>query len=222
MKKLGIIGGAGPLASALFYETLVYESYRLQRPLPEIVLLNYPFSRGLTPQEKEENGPVVRQELLHCLHAVKNSGATTAVVVCNTLHLELQKLLFPKNLQAISLPHLVLAEIRAQQKTRLLLLGTENTCNSPLYRKSGLTIFSPSKEGQKVVNEVIDRILEGSVSQADARKIDEVIHTFPEEIDGVILGCTDLPVLHHHVPLKTTKTIYDSVKIPAKTLMRYL
>src|SRR5690348_2579881 len=91
MKKLGIIGGAGPLASALFYETLVYESYRLRYPLPEILLLNYPFSRGLTPQESQENGVMVREELLHCLKVLEEAGAEVGILVCNTLHLELAK-----------------------------------------------------------------------------------------------------------------------------------
>lgn len=91
MKKLGIIGGAGPLASALFYETLVHECYRLQYPLPEMLLLNYPFNRELTPEEKRENGATLHMELLHCLNTLETVGATVAILVCNTLHLELAK-----------------------------------------------------------------------------------------------------------------------------------
>lgn len=121
MKKLGIIGGAGPLASALFYETLVHECYRLQRPLPEILLLNYPFNRGLTPEENRENGAVVQTELLHCLNALEAGGAAVAVLVCNTLHLELAKA--PRgSVRFFPIPDLVLEEIRVQKGTRFLLL----------------------------------------------------------------------------------------------------
>lgn len=116
----------------------------------------------------------------------------------------------------------MLDEIRAQKGERLLLLGTQNTCNSSLYQQSDLTIFRPSREGQRVIDEVIDHVLEGKISKGDARLIEHVIRSFPEEIDGVILGCTDLPVLHHHFPIQSGKPIYDSVKIPAKTVLRLL
>lgn len=222
MKKLGIIGGAGPLASALFYETLVYESYRLQRPLPEILLLNYPFTRGLTPDEHQQNGAMVRRELLHCLKTLESGGVAVAVLVCNTLHVELAKT--PQgSVRFLPIPGLMLEEIRAQKKgTRLLLLGTQNTCSSPLYDQPGLTIFRPSPGKQMIVDEAINHVLEGNISEADARSIEDVIKTFPEEIDGVILGCSDLPVLHHHFPIHTDKLIYDSVKIPAKAILRFL
>lgn len=221
MKKLGIIGGAGPLASALFYETLVHECYRQHLSLPEILLLNYPFSRVLTPEEKKENSSFVRKELLHCLCALEKGGAAVGVLVCNTLHLELANIT-SNQLPFLSLPDLVLEEIRNQKTRRLLLLGTQNTCLSSLYRQSGVTIFCPSPEGQKVVDKAIDHVLKGDISENDAHLIEKVIKEFPEAIDGVILGCTDLPVLHHYFPIQADKPIYDSIKIAAKTIMRFL
>lgn len=221
MKKLGIIGGAGPLASALFYETLVCEAYRLKRPLPEILLLNYPFRRGLTPAEKRENGLAVREELLHCMRALEEGGATVGLLVCNTLHLELARLP-ERGISFLQIPNLVVEQIGAQRGKRLLLLATQNTCSSSLYRGEGREIFCPSTKEQKLVDAAIDRILEGDIRESDSRAIEELIRTFPEEIDGVILGCTDLPVLHHHFPLRSAQPIYDSVKIPAKTILRFL
>jgi aspartate racemase len=219
VKKLGIIGGAGPLASALFYETLVHECYRLKQQLPEMLLLNYPFIRGLTPKEKKKNRSLLRDELLHCLGILKQGGAQAAVLVCNTLHLELA-LLPQHSLRFFPIPDLVLKKIKKKGGKRLLLLGTQNTCLSSLYQECGLTIFCPTS--QRLVDEAIDRVLEGKVLESDSRLISELINTFPEEIDGVILGCTDLPVLHHRFPLCTNKIIYDSVKIPAQTILRYL
>lgn len=221
MKKLGIIGGAGPLASALFYETLVHESYRLGSPLPEIFLLNYPFNRGLTPQESQDNGAIVREELLHCLKVLEEAGAEVGVLVCNTLHLELANV--PRgSVRFQRIPDLVLEEIRENKSKRLLLLATQNTCGSSLYHQSDLTIFRPPLEAQKIVDGVIDRVLEGNFREHDSKKIGELIRYFPEEIDGVILGCTDLPVLHHHFPIRSEIPIYDSVKIPGKTIVRFL
>lgn len=219
MKKLGIIGGAGPLASALFYETLVHECYRLQLRLPEIIMLNYPFKRGLTPEENKKNGTAVREELSYCIDALEEGGAAVGVLVCNTLHLELAKI-DRGAVQFLSIPELVLNTIK--KGSRLLLLGTQNTCSSSLYQQEDIKILHPLADGQKIIDQAIDHVLEGIISIEDAQLIEQVIRTSLKEIDGVILGCTDLPVLHHHFPLQCDKPIYDSVKIPAKTILRYL
>jgi aspartate racemase len=209
MKKLGIIGGAGPLASALFYETLVHEIYRSQLPLPEIVLLNYPFERSQSQQQ-------LQCALSNCIQTLEEKGMQRAVLVCNTLHLELAKI-GQGAVQFFSIPQLVLGEIKPG--SRLLLLGTEKTCHSALYQMEGVTLFFPE---QQIVEKVIDHILKGKILIEDALILEKLIRDYPEEIDGVILGCTDLPVLHHHFPLQCDLPIYDSVKIPAKTLLRYL
>lgn len=220
-KKLGIIGGAGPLASALFYETLVHECYKLQRELPEILLLNYPFNRGLTPEENQQNYSLIRKELLHCVDALTTGGADIGVLVCNTLHLELAKV-SQESIRFLPIPDVVNETIKEQKGKRLLLLGSQNTCQSPLYRRNDLTILYPSPEGQKIVNAVINNVLIGKISTFDSILLEQLIKNYPEDIDGVILGCTDLPVLHHHHPLQLDKPIFDSVKIPAKTILRYL
>lgn len=221
MKKLGIIGGAGPLASALFYETLVHECYRLNGSLPEILLLNYPFTRLLKPEEKLQNSFRTQIELNYCLDALKMGGIEIAVLVCNTLHLELAKISL-RSIQFQKIPSLVLEDIGERKGERLLLLGTQNTCNSSLYQESGKTIFLPSSDEQQVVDKVIDHILEGKICKEDSSLLDDLIKNYSECIDGVILGCTDLPVLHHHFPLQTELSIYDSVKISAKSILRYL
>lgn len=221
MKKLGIIGGAGPLASSLFYETLVHESYHLGYSLPEMILINYPFTRGLTLQEREKNEAYIRNELVHCLNILKLTDAEIGVVVCNTLHSYIFSI--PQDgVMFFSLPQLVLREVGTLRNKRLLLLGTQNTCKSPLYRASGLTLVLPSEQEQSLVDRVIDRVLEGKILERDSHALTELVKKFSEKIDGVILGCTDLPVLHHHYPLHSDKPIYDSVKIPAKSILGLL
>jgi aspartate/glutamate racemase len=193
----------------------------LGRPIPEIFLLNYPFNRGLTPEESLDNGGVVREELRYCLKALEEAGAEVGVLVCNTLHLELA--IAPQGrVHFLRLPDLLLEEIHEKKSKRLLLLATRNTCNSSLYQQKDLTLFHPSREGQEVVDEVIDRVLMGHFCSQDSTHLEEVIRAFSEEIDGVILGCTDLPVLHHHFPICLSLPIYDSVKIPAQKIVRCL
>lgn len=219
MKKLGIIGGAGPLASSLLYETLIHESYALGRQVPEIVLINFPFTRGLSLDEGLANEKILEEELSHCIKILVKSGVETGVLACNTLHLILKKLPLSPILFH-HLPDLVAKAAQERRHHRLLILATENTCSSLLYQLDGIQVIYPATCDQNVINEVIDRVLEGKILEEDAHLIGQVIQEISRsnDFDGIVLGCTDFPVLHHRFPIKASKPIYDSIKISAKTL----
>lgn len=221
MTKLGIIGGAGPLASALFYEALVQECYHQQKTLPETLLVNFPFTRGLTPQESQSSGALLGQELRYCISLLEREQVARAVLICNTLHLELAHV-SQRSIPFLPIPECVVNRAASDQARRLLLLATQNTCRSSLYTRADIQMILPSAQDQRVVDQVIDNVLEGSLCAEDSQAIARVIAACSKRIDGVILGCTDLPVLHHHYPIQCQKTIYDSVKIPAQTLVRSL
>ncbi len=114
----------------------------------------------------------------------------------------------------------------AQEKEhhRLLILGTQNTRHSQLYQLEGIQTIYPSFEDQKLIDGIIDRVLEGKILKEDALLVSQVIQqtSLLHDFDGVVLGCTDFPVLHHHFPIPSLKPIYDSIKIPAKTLIGLL
>lgn len=223
MKKLGIIGGAGPLASALLYETVVHEAYSLGCKIPEILLINYPFTRGLSQDEGRRNQQTLRSELLYCLEILADNGVKMALLACNTLHLTLKELNVG-NICFQHIPEMVLKVAEEQKHNHLLILGTGNTCGSDLYRLPGIEVAYPSVEEQCKVGAIIDRVLEGKIRQEDGRSIEIIIKEISKRyvIDGVVLGCTELPVLHHHFPIKTALPIYDSIKIPAKKIVGLL
>jgi aspartate racemase len=219
MKKIGIIGGAGPLASALLYETLIQESYTLGRQVPEIVLINYPFTRGLSLNEGKENEKTIHNELSYCMQFLAKSGVELGVLACNTLHLFLKQHIHPA-IQFYHLPELVVKAAQSKQHHRLLILGTQNTCRSNLYQMTDVEVIYPSAQDQFTIDAIIDRVLEGKILKKDSSLVSRIINRTlqNESFDGVVLGCTDFPVLHHRFPISSLKPIYDSIKIPAKTL----
>lgn len=224
MKKLGIIGGAGPLASSLLYETLVRESYAQGCRVPEIILINYPFTRGLSLEEGKENEKLIHEQLKYCIQVLVKSGVELGILACNTLHLFLKQHLRASAIQFYHLPELVIQAAQSKQHHRLLILGTQNTCRSQLYQLGEIDPLYPSSQDQKIIDEVIDRVLRGRILKEDSLLMSHLIERicYLNSFDGVVLGCTDLPVLHHHFPISSEKPVYDSIKIPAKTLIGYL
>lgn len=220
MKKIGIIGGAGPLASALLYETLIQESYALRRQVPEIILINYPFTRGLSLKEGKENEITIHEELSYCIQMLARNGVDVGILACNTLHLYLKQHTHP-SIKFCYLPEIVIQAAQAKNHHRLLVLGTQNTCDSNLYQFAGIEVVYPSCQDQQIIDEVIDRVLEGKILKEDSLLVNQVIERVASQksFDGIVLGCTDFPVLHHRFPISSVKPIYDSIKIPAKTLV---
>lgn len=223
MKKIGIIGGAGPLAGALVFETIIRECYAGKKEIPEIFLINYPFTRILGEKERTENRHLAAEELRLCVDILIGRGVEIAILACNTLHLY-SETLFRKSISFLSLPKTVMNEAKKAGHRHLLVLGTRNTCRSNLYKDPDLEICYPPPDGQMKIDRIIDRILKGKICRRDASIIEDLLSELGADtrFDGVVLGCTELPVLHHHFPVRSSKFIYDSIKIPARTLRGYL
>ena len=145
------------------------------------------------------------------------------LLACNTLHLFLKQHSHP-SLHFFHLPELVVQAAQEKKHHRLLILGTQNTCRSHLYQFAKIQTVYPSFQDQEVIDKVIDRVLEGKILKEDSLLVGRVIEKTLQmtAFDGVVLGCTDFPVLHHHFHIPSVKPIYDSIKIPAKILVGIL
>lgn len=220
MKKVGIIGGAGPLASALFYEKLIFALHKRGLVIPEILLINYPFTRGLSIEEALNSESDIRNELSLCIDLFKKNGVEIAVLVCNTLH----RYLSEENLTFLFMPEQVILKLIANRHQRPLLLATENTINSALYYHPEIAFQSLSSLGQRMLDQIIERLLKGEILKEDARTLLALMDKEAKEkrCDAVILGCSDLTLLYHHFSLSSSYPIYDSVSIAIKSLVTVL
>jgi aspartate/glutamate racemase len=75
-----------------------------------------------------------------------------------------------------------------------------------------------------VIHHIIHHLLKGQIDASDALTLEYLIRTQAQKIafDAVILGCTELPLLHHHFPIRIDQPLYDSLHIPAKKIGAYL
>jgi len=221
MKKIGIIGGAGPLASALFYQTLIEACLGFDEQ-PEIVLINYPFTRGLSKEESTAHFAILVQELQYCVDVLHLQGVEVFSIVCNTLHSFLGCLNL-YGMENLSLPDSVMKKVEGKGVKTLLVLATETTMEQHVYQSQKVNVIYPHPEEQKIVSRVIDHVLSGEISKEDTLALQRCIEkvSLRHSIDGVVLGCTDLPVLHARFPLEWgTIPLFDSVKIAAKELYK--
>ena len=200
-KMIGILGGMGPEASAYFYRLLLeiaQEKYHAVQDTdyPPVVIYNLPLTGFDETGIRDERA--VRAQLIEGVKKLESFGAQYIVIACNTVHQ------FHADMQAaVSVPILNIVEESVTEAVRrgfrrVLLLTSESTNKSGLYRNAckiaGIEATSVSPEDQRTLNGIILRVMAGTQGQADIRAVDDIVKRLEGPADAVLLGCTELPL----------------------------
>ena len=202
MKKLGLIGGTGPESTLVYYKEinrLVNESCG-GKVFPEIAVesVNLFKALELVSQKKYDS---LTEYLLTAAKNLEKGGADVIALTAGTMHVVYNNLAEKLSVPLISIPETV-AELAVKKGfKRLGLLGTiftmENTFLSGAFAKRGIEVFVPSENDRVEVNRIIGQELEFGVVKEESREVlISQIKKMKEEqgIEGVILGCTELPL----------------------------
>jgi aspartate racemase len=230
MKKIGIIGGAGPFASALLLKNIVQELYKQgcksESEFPEILLVNHPFNITMcTTLNKQDDKPIICSVLQSCTDELLKQNVELLAIACNTFHLFAESI----NTQDAQLVHIAQATLEQAKKlelSRLLILGTSLSLTNHLYLAEEIECIPTPPLDQKKVDRIIFRILSGKILMRDALVLRCIIDSLTKKFncDGVVLGCTELPVLNSHFQLVKNRgnkgpVVLDTLQILAQKLV---
>ncbi|MBS0625665.1 MAG: aspartate/glutamate racemase family protein [Verrucomicrobia bacterium] len=211
-KTIGIIGGAGPIASAYLYSALLkicqsdYGAADFHQ-YPHIVLVSYPFVRGQIEK--------ITSDLSSCFNTLKSAGASVIGLACNTFH----GLLPPfSGAEFVHLIESSLNKAKSLSLSKPLILATQKTVEFKLYEQEGLDSLYPTPDEQGQVNAIIREVMRGHLSQGQTQTLQKIISQHPEA-DGVLLACTELPPIHQAFPLDLPIPIVDTVDVLARELL---
>jgi aspartate racemase len=199
MKRLGVLGGMGPAASAEFITRLIQQTpaTKDQEHIP-FVLWNEP--RVPDRSSSIRNGddrPL--PYLLQGMQVLKAVGCTTIVIPCNTAHFWYDELVKFK----IPILHIVDSVADALRDINVTgtigVMGTHATVELGLYQymlnKSGWDCITPTKEEMNnLVQPAIDLIKSGSIEEAHPMLMTVVKSLIDRGAKAVVLGCTEIPL----------------------------
>lgn len=211
-KTIGIIGGAGPMASAYLYRTILDICQREYgsndyHEFPQIILISYPFIRG--------NPEKIRSDLALCVEKLKNAKASLVGLASNSFHGYLPDLI------GIEFVHLVNESVKKAKSiglSKTLVLSAQKTIDLKLYEKDGLDCVYPAKKDQDAINHIIHEIASGMVNSEQADTLKRIISN-AGSVEGVILACTELPLVNQAYPLSDKLPIIDTVQVLAAKLL---
>lgn len=203
MKTIGLVGGTGWVSTLEYYRLLNEEvhrrlgGYEAARCL--LYSLNYADVVRVKAADPEQGG--VRVMVVEAARVLSRAGAELLLLCANTLHW-----FAPDVERAVPTPlvHIAVAtgrRIRAQALTRVGLLGTRPTMERDFYTgrlaEAGLSVLVPEVDDRAWVDAAINDELVQNVLRPETRErfLAIVDGLRQRGAQGVVLGCTEIPLL---------------------------
>ncbi len=225
-KTIGIIGGMTPKSTILLYNNIIdlYQKKFNDYAFPEILIYSVSFQDYLNWMESD-NWNAITEELIKILHSLNKAGADFCIIAANTIHKVFEKIENKSPIPILNIIDAVAEKITSYGIKEVTLLGTRYTMMEKFYKsrllKFGIKSIVPDKQNIDLIDNIILKELGKEIINDDSRKkIINIIESLKSKgSQGVILGCTELPLLIHK---KNTPTkIFDSVEILSYKALTY-
>ena len=226
-KKIGILGGMGPEASANFYYKIIkycQEKYNAVQDTdyPPIVIYSYPLY-GF-----DESGIIdynlVLKQLIHGVNTLANAKCDFIVMPCNTIHFFIDVLSSKSPIPIISIVEETIKKIKEDNFNSVGLLASESTLKLKLYQKilnkNNIDCLLPDNKDYPKITKLILELMGGKVKDNTKNDVLYLIEKMQSKsIKAIVLGCTELPLVitQENVNIK----IYDTLQILAEATVNY-
>ncbi|ETP67171.1 hypothetical protein G159_18680 [Planococcus glaciei CHR43] len=204
MKKLGMIGGTGPEATVDYYQSIIakyQEKTGDPESLPEFLIhsINMYKIFGLLENNQTEE---LTDYLAEAVGVLEKGGAEFAVLTANTAHIVFEAVQQRTKIPLISIVEESVQAADDMKLDKVGLLGTKFTMENDFFQQvfngRQKEIVVPTQQEQEFIHQKIVDELEKGVAKDDTKEAFlKIVSRMVEEdgIEGVILGCTELPML---------------------------
>lgn len=203
MKKIGILGGISSASTVDYYKKLMELHYEAHHDYyyPEVVIesLNFQYFTDL------ENTNAMEEYKAYILKGIRNleaAGAELIIMAANSPHSVFPEVKPFAKVPMISIVEAVGARAKAAGLKKVLLTGIKYTMQRTFYRDGlapfGIEVISPEEEDQDIIERIIfDELVIHKITPTAQRTFVRLIEKYvqSDHVQGVILGCTELPSL---------------------------
>ena len=165
--------------------------------------------------------------LLDAIQDLSAAGADFAALSANTPHIVFDQLEKVAPIPLVSIIKVTCQEVLRRGIKKVGLLGTIFTMNGAFYRQpfeeKGIVVITPTEAEKELVNQRIATELErGIVKPETLVEFLTVVNRLVAEegIEGLILGCTELPLLFNGV--ETPVACLDTMAIHVEALINLI
>ena len=216
MKTIGLIGGMSWESTAIYYKLLneKISNYLGGLHSAKIILYSVDFAEIEQYQSSgdwDKSGAI----LGNIAKRLEIAGADFIVICTNTMHKVVDIIEKDINISIIHIGEATAKKIAEDGIKKVLLLGTKYTMEEDFYKnkiiKKGIEVVIPEKEDIEIINNIIfNELCVGEICQESKNKYLEIINKH-KDIEGVILGCTEIGILVKQEDLNIP--VYDTTLI---------
>ncbi len=226
MKHIGLVGGLSPESTAEYYRVICSgfnaRYGKLNFPQMTIRSLNLQEIADLFNNNQWDD---VADKIVAAIYDLQRAGADFAAIATNTPHNAYERIKECSPLEVLSIMDATAQAITKDGIVKVGLLGTKQTMEYGFFQRAfsgyGLETIIPDESERKRIDQVIwDELVHGKITASAKRDYIRIIQSLVNKgAEGVILGCTEIPLLikPEDSPVKT----YDTASIHAKAILEY-
>ena len=230
MKTIGIIGGVSWASSEVYYRLLnEWMRDRFGDDYSAAILMySLPFGEFAKQERRADKGDwrPLDATMIDAARRLEAGGADFIVIASNTLNSTGDMIEANVSIPVLRIEDAVGRAVRDRGLKKVALLGTKFTMEEPFYRerlkKYGFEVVTPDQKERDYINEAIfDRLCNDVITDADRVKFQRIIARLVKEegAQGVILGCTEIPLLIEQKDVSVPT--FDSTRLHARAALQY-
>jgi len=222
MKVIGLIGGMSWNSTVEYYrfinELVAARLGGLHSA--NIALYSLDFAE-IESAQRESRWDDTADILVKAAAALKQSGADFLVICTNTMHKVADVIAERSELPILHIADVAGGAIAEQGLCRVGLLGTRFVMSEAFYRDRlqkgfGIDVLVPGQEEQNIVHRIIyEELCLGKIEESSRQTCIKIIEGLRGQgAQGIILGCTELPLLIR--PADVPIPLFDTTRLHAE------
>lgn len=219
MKKIGLIGGISWVSTSDYYTLINKGINEKLGGLNFSECLIYSFNYADIKKNNDNNDWDATFEMLLKAAEILKSGGAEAIVLCaNTMHLIADKLQKAIGLPLIHIAEETAIEIQKKEIKKVGLLGTKFTMELDFFKdkliEKGIETIIPDAETDKdfIHYTIFEELGRGLATEETKKRYLEIANELIKNgAEGIILGCTEIPLVIKEGDLKVP--IFDTTLI---------
>jgi aspartate racemase len=225
-KRLGVLGGMGPLATVDFLQKLIEET-PASRDQDHIPVIAY-----CVPQIPDRpaaitgNGESPLPQMLEGIQTLKRAGANVAAIACNTAHYWHDDLVRQGGLPILHIADAACAALPHRNVQRVGLLATQGTLAAGFYQsrfreRQFDCVLSSDDEQRTLVLPAIDGVKRNDLAAAHALATQAARRLIERGAQVIVMGCTEIPLAIEHQPSDVSVYCIDATRALARACVAW-
>ena len=221
-KRIGILGGISYESTIKYYQYILTRHYEQANDYyyPEIVIFSLNFQKFTDFENRDKKKYI--EYITEGIGTLERAGADFAVMAANSPHVVFEDVKKRSNIPLLSIVEVTAEKAYQKGMKTLLLLGIKFTMQSSFYQdmfgRSKITVRVPSQREQDEIDSIIfDELVRGIIKEESKKRLLQIIKSY--RVDGVILGCTELPLILRQED--TDVNLLDTLELHAEAALNY-